>query len=204
MVESLIGKCGYSEVETRGVIRRGPLIQPRPKGALRAMEKRTCQDRVSDRQVFLVHYAEALYQGGDDAQSTESGDNPGARSGSRVLGVLGGGGRIFGVLIVVAAASLGGRGRGGGGLGAVLVVVVVVVATASNVGVGHIESTAKSVDVVLAALLTIGIVGVLLNALAEESLADEGGHGDFVVLETGSRFVGGAKTLVAQIGLRFC
>lgn len=207
MVESLIGNCGYSEVETR----LGSTTTAGRTAAPRCEWVKTCHTGcwLGDQWAILpIYFAEtesALHESSNQTQSTESGNDLGASSRrSEVVGV-GGGHVVLAALIVVVviAAASGRRGRSAGaGLGAVVTIVLLIIA-AANVGISDVEGTAKRIDVLLATFLALGIVGVLLNTLAEEGLADEGWQGGLVVLETGRRFIGGAQTLVAQIDLEF-
>lgn len=89
-------------------------------------------------------------------------------------GTLAGGG-LSGSTALVQAANLGGSGRALGGT--------------------------ELLDVGLAGVLAILVAGVGLDAVGEELLADEGGQGLGVVLETGSRAVGSARAVVRQSSL---
>lgn len=84
-------------------------------------------------------------------------------------------GGLSGSTALVQAANLGGSGRALGGT--------------------------ELLDVGLAGVLAILVAGVGLDAVGEELLADEGGQGLGVVLETGSRAVGSARAVVRQSSL---
>lgn len=66
---------------------------------------------------------------------------------------------------------------------------------------GRVLGGAKLLDIALALVLAIRVASVGLDAAGEELLADEGGQGLSVVLETRGRVVGSACAVVGQLSL---
>lgn len=66
---------------------------------------------------------------------------------------------------------------------------------------GRVLGGAKLLDLALALVLTICVASVGLNAAGEELLADEGGQGLGVELETRGRAVGSACAVEGQLSL---
>jgi hypothetical protein len=138
------------------------------------------------------------------SHETSGGHGKGARAGR----AQGGRGETTGRARRGAAASrVGGRGggvgggrrlggaAGGGGSGAAGI-------QAADLGNGgRVVGGAELLDVVLALVLAILVAGVGLDAVGVELLADEGGKGLGIVLETGGRAVGSAGAVVRESSL---
>lgn len=92
--------------------------------------------------------------------------------------------------------SLGGCGRGAS-RGRVVIIIIIIVA-ARDYRLGGVGSGTEILDVIGAIILASLAAHVLGDALAVELGADEGGESLGVVLQAGSRAVGGAGTVVLQ------
>ena len=140
----------------------------------------------------------ALGQGDHQAEGGHCGNTLGSGCGTGNVIRVGGGDAVLAGAVIRGS----GGGGGGSGLGSLIIVVVVLlVIVAANVGLAGVQGATKVVNVGLAGSLALGVANMFLDALTKDFLADQGGHGLLVVLQTGSRIVGGAETLVREVVL---